>query len=85
MVSNATKSFGFKNIRHVVKNEEALEVAKAKFKASGFRLSEIKSSRKYRAALADALTAAEDFLEIQRPNFNRESIRALRRELERMS
>jgi len=69
-------------LRAIAECGEARTLALAHYRASGFTPDDFAHSRAARECMADALTRAEDWLEMHRPRFDRGVIQAVRRSLE---
>lgn len=76
--------FGWRDVLRVVQSTKARQIVFERYGSAGFRPDDFGGSRKARETLGDALSAAEDWLELERPfSSERASIRALRSPLER--
>jgi len=78
------KLVAWPDVLRVVQRDETRSLVLERFRSSGFSADSFGRSAKSRVAAADALTAAEDWLEMNRPGAQdeRSAIRDVRRRLE---
>jgi|GEM_PF-4462817 len=69
-------------LRAIAESEDARKLALTLYRAAGHTPDDFAHSRAARECMADALTRAEDWLEMHRPRFERAGIQAVRRSLE---
>lgn len=83
-VRSARRAVSARDVLRVLQRDQARDLVLVNFKAAGFTLDQIGASRAAGEALARALTACEDWLELQHPRWaeDREAIRAVRRRVE---
>jgi len=69
-------------LRAIAESEDARTLALTLYRAAGHMPDDFAHSRAARECMADALTRAEDWLEMHHPRFERAGIQAVRRSLE---